>query len=144
MSSSVIVTIFNAMNEYFTTVGKNHADNIQTTSRFRFTLPPINKNTLHLHPTMRATLSIRGTYDLPTIKAKLQRRCPDLGVEDWRLYACNLGGHGDAERTSVVLFRSDNTAYPGVSVKFESRWATRNHRARTVKRGREQGSSPNG
>ena len=51
----------------------------------------------------RATLSILGKYDFPTIKAKLQRRCPDLGVEDWRLYACNSGGHGDAESTSVVV-----------------------------------------
>ena len=51
----------------------------------------------------RATLSIPGKYDFPTIKAKLQRRCPDLGVEGWRLYACNLGGHGDAEWTSVVV-----------------------------------------
>ena len=28
-----------------------------------------------------ATLSIPGKYDFPTIKAKLKRRCPDLGVE---------------------------------------------------------------
>ena len=45
----------------------------------------------------RATLSILGNYDFPTLVSKLQRECPDLGVEAWRLYAWNPGGHGDAE-----------------------------------------------
>ena len=56
-----------------------------------------------LRKPQRATLSIPGKYDFPTIKAKLQRRCPDLGVEGWRLYACDSGGHGDAAWTSVVV-----------------------------------------
>ena len=51
----------------------------------------------------RVILSIPGKYDFSTIVAKLQHRCLDLGVEGWRLYACNSGGHGDAEWTSVVL-----------------------------------------
>ena len=56
-----------------------------------------------LQKPQRATLSIPGKYGFPTIKAKLQRRCPDLEVEGWRLYACNSGGHGDAAWTSVVV-----------------------------------------
>ena len=56
-----------------------------------------------LRKPQRATLFIPGKYDFPTIKTKLQRQCPDLGVEGWRLYACNSSGHGDAEWTGVVV-----------------------------------------
>ena len=56
-----------------------------------------------LRKLQRATLSIPGKYDFPTIKAKLQCRCPDLGVGGWRLYAYDSDGHGNAEWTSVVV-----------------------------------------
>ena len=58
---------------------------------------------VELKKPQRSTLFIPGKYNFPTIKAKLQRRCPELGVEGWRLYVCNSGGHGDAEWTNVVV-----------------------------------------
>ena len=60
----------------------------------------------------RSTLSILGKYNFPKIKAKLQRRCLDLGVEGWRLYACNSGRHGDAEWTSVVVGLPESSVKP--------------------------------
>ena len=39
------------MNQYFTNVGKNLADNIQMPPSSRFALPPINEKTMYLHPT---------------------------------------------------------------------------------------------
>ena len=51
----------------------------------------------------RSTLSIPGTYYFLTMVAKLQRCFLDFGVEGWRLYACNSGGHGDAKWASVVM-----------------------------------------
>ena len=35
----------------------------------------------------RATFNIPGKYEYQAIVVNLQRRCPDLGVEVWRMYA---------------------------------------------------------
>ena len=41
--------ISNAINEYFTTIGKNLADNIPATPSSSLPLPPINEETIYLH-----------------------------------------------------------------------------------------------
>ena len=75
------------------------------------------------------------------VKTGVESALESLETYTWGLWTPErVKGDFEAFKAHVLA----QEGYSGVSVKFESRWATRNHRARTVKKRREQGYSPYG